>query len=67
MFRILATVIAVLAMSAPAWAADQELAIFQDVSRQVQQYSRYTGLINTSGSFLGPASWSPGRLQSEAS
>ena len=42
MSRILATVIAMLAISVPTWAADQELAIFQDVSRQVQRYSRYT-------------------------
>ncbi len=43
MSRILATVIVMLAMSAPAWAADREdLAIFQDVSRQVLRYSRFT-------------------------
>ena len=48
MSRILATVIAMLAMTAPAWAAGQELAIFRDVSRQVQQYSRYTVFDNVS-------------------
>lgn len=48
MFRTFATVIAMLAMSAPAWAAEQELAIFQDVSRQVQRYSRYTVFDNVS-------------------
>ena len=43
MSRILATVIVMLAMSAPAWAADREnLAIFQDVSQQVLRYSRFT-------------------------
>ncbi len=43
MSRILATVIVMLAMSAPAWAADREdLAIFQDVSRQVLRYPRFT-------------------------
>ena len=43
MSRILATVIVMLAMSAPAWAADREnLAIFQDVSRQILRYSRFT-------------------------
>ena len=48
MSRILATVIAMLAMTAPAWAAGQELAIFRDVSRQVLQYSRYTVFDNVS-------------------
>ena len=43
MSRILATVVVMLAMSAPAWAADREnLAIFRDVSRQILQYSRFT-------------------------
>ena len=43
MSRILATVIVLLAMSAPAWATDREnLAIFQDVSRQVLRYPRFT-------------------------
>ncbi len=43
MSRILATVIVLLAMSAPAWAADREnLAIFQDVSRQVLRYPHFT-------------------------
>ena len=44
MSRILATVIVMLAMSAPAWAADREnLAIFQDVSQQVLRYrARFT-------------------------
>ena len=43
MSRILATVIVMLAMSAPAWAADREnLAIFQDVSQQVLRYPRFT-------------------------
>ena len=43
MSRILATVVVMLVMSAPAWAADREnLAIFRDVSRQVLQYSRFT-------------------------
>lgn len=43
MSRILGTVIVLLAMSAPAWAADREnLAIFQDVSRQVLRYPHFT-------------------------
>ncbi len=43
MSRILATVIVLLAMSAPAWAADREnLAIFRDVSRQVLRYPHFT-------------------------
>ena len=43
MSRILATVIVLLAMNAPAWAADREnLAIFQDVSRQVLRYPHFT-------------------------
>ena len=43
MSRILATVIVMLAMSAPAWAAEREnLAIFQDVSRQVLRYAHFT-------------------------
>ncbi len=43
MSRILATVIVLLAMGAPAWAADREnLAIFRDVSRQVLRYPHFT-------------------------
>ncbi len=43
MSRILATVIVMLAMSAPAWAAEREnLAIFRDVSRQVLRYPQFT-------------------------
>ena len=41
--RVVATFIVTLAMSAPAWAANREdLAIFQDVSRQVLRYPRFT-------------------------
>ncbi len=41
--RVIATVIVMLVMSAPAWAADREnLAIFQDVSRQVLRYPHFT-------------------------
>ena len=41
--RVIATVIVMLAMSAPAWAADREnLAIYQDVSRQVLRYPHFT-------------------------
>jgi hyperosmotically inducible protein len=41
--KIVATAIVMLAMSAPAWAAAQEnLAIFQDVSRQVLRYPQFT-------------------------
>ena len=41
--KVVATFIVTLAMSAPAWAADREdLAIFQDVSRQVLRYPRFT-------------------------
>lgn len=41
--RFVATAIVVLAMSAPAWAADREdLQIFQDVSRQVLRYPHFT-------------------------
>ena len=41
--KVVATVIVTLAMSAPAWAADREdLAIFQDVSRQVLRYPQFT-------------------------
>lgn len=40
---IVATAIVVLATSAPAWAADREdLAIFNDVSRQVLRYTHFT-------------------------
>ena len=43
MSRILATVVVMFAMTAPAWAAQREnLAIFRDVSRQVLQYPRFT-------------------------
>ena len=43
MSRILATVIVLLAMSAPAWAAEREnLAIFRDVSQQVLRYPQFT-------------------------
>ena len=41
--RVVAILIVTLAMSAPAWAANREdLAIFQDVSRQVLRYPRFT-------------------------
>ena len=41
--KVVATFIVTLAMSAQAWTADREdLAIFQDVSRQVLRYSRFT-------------------------
>lgn len=41
--RVIATVIVMLAMSAPAWAAEREnLAIFNDVSRQVLRYPHFT-------------------------
>jgi len=43
MSRILAAVIVILAMGAPAWAAPREnLAIFRDVSTQVLRYTRFT-------------------------
>jgi hyperosmotically inducible periplasmic protein len=43
MTRIFAAVVVMLAMGAPAWAAQREnLAIFRDVSQQVLQYSRFT-------------------------
>jgi predicted acyltransferase (DUF342 family) len=43
MTRIFATVVVMLAMGAPAWAAQREnLEIFRDVSEQVLQYSRFT-------------------------
>lgn len=41
--RFVATVIVMLAMSAPAWAQDREdLQIFRDISRQVLQYPHFT-------------------------
>ena len=41
--RVVATVIVLIAMGAPAWAADREdLQIFQDVSRQVLRYPQFT-------------------------
>jgi len=41
--RVVATAIVMLAMSAPAWAVEREdLAIFQDVSRQVLRYPQFT-------------------------
>ena len=41
--RVVATVIVLVAMGAPAWAADREdLQIFQDVSRQVLRYPQFT-------------------------
>lgn len=41
--RVVTTAIVMLAMSAPAWAADQgDLQIFQNVSRQVLRYSQFT-------------------------
>jgi hyperosmotically inducible protein len=41
--RFVATVMVVLAMGAPAWAADaQDLQLFRDVSRQVLRYSDFT-------------------------
>ncbi|MBI3049936.1 MAG: BON domain-containing protein [Acidobacteria bacterium] len=41
--RVVATVIVMVAMSAPAWAADREdLQIFRDVSRQVLRYPHFT-------------------------
>ena len=41
--RALATVVVMLVMSAPTWAADREnLAIFRDVSRQVLRYPHFT-------------------------
>lgn len=41
--RFAAPVIVMLAMSAPAWAADREdLQVFQDVSRQVLRYPQFT-------------------------
>ncbi len=41
--RVVATAIVMLAIGAPAWAADREnLAIFRDVSRQVLRYPRFT-------------------------
>ena len=41
--RFVAPVIVMLAMSAPAWAADQEdLQIFRDVSKQVLRYPQFT-------------------------
>lgn len=41
--KVVATVIVTLAMSAPAWAQDREdLAVFQDVSRQVLRYAQFT-------------------------
>jgi len=43
MIRILAAVVVMLAMGAPAWAAQREnIAIFRDISQQVLQYSRFT-------------------------
>ena len=44
MSRILATVIVILAMGAPAWAQAprENLQIFRDVSKQVLQYPRFT-------------------------
>ena len=41
--RFVAPVIVMLAMSAPAWAADREnLQVFQDVSKQVLRYPQFT-------------------------
>ena len=41
--RFAAAVIVILAMSAPAWAADRkDLQVFQDVSRQVLRYPQFT-------------------------
>ena len=41
--RFVAPVIVMLAMSAPAWAADRkDLQVFQDVSRQVLRYPQFT-------------------------
>jgi len=41
--KVVATVIVIVAMGAPAWAADREdLQIFQDVSRQVLRYPHFT-------------------------
>jgi hyperosmotically inducible protein len=41
--RFLATVMVVLAMGAPAWAADaNDLQVFRDVSQQVLRYSNFT-------------------------
>jgi hyperosmotically inducible protein len=41
--RVVATVIVLAAMGAPAWAADREdIQIFQDVSRQVLRYPHFT-------------------------
>ena len=41
--RVVSTAIVMLAISAPAWAADREnLAIFRDVSQQVLRYPRFT-------------------------
>jgi hyperosmotically inducible protein len=41
--KLVATVIVIVAMGAPAWAADREdLQIFQDVSRQVLRYPQFT-------------------------
>ena len=43
MSRTIATVIVMLAMSAPVWAAEQEnLTVFREVSRQVLRYPRFT-------------------------
>lgn len=41
--RVVAPIIVMVAMSAPAWAQTREdLAIFQDISRQVLRYSQFT-------------------------
>ena len=40
--RFVSAVVVVLAMAAPAWAADGDLQIFQDVSKQVLRYSNFT-------------------------
>ena len=41
--KVAATIIVLVAMGAPAWAADREdLQIFQDVSRQVLRYPQFT-------------------------
>ncbi len=47
--RVLATVIVMLAMSAPAWAAEREnLEIFRDVEKQVLRYPHFTIFDNVS-------------------
>ena len=40
--RFVSAVVVVLAMAAPAWAADGDYELFQDVSKQVLRYSNFT-------------------------